>query len=115
MAAPPPQITITEGENLTVTGKNISSKTAYFKFGTSVNTADTILEVITPNSKELLAGDRIDMGDGNSYVVETIKETPVKFASGIPLLTQKTDISFPKPETKEYTPEKIATFLIFKK
>ncbi len=114
-AVAPPTITITEGENLSISGKNISTKTAHFKFGTSVSTSDTVLEVITPDSKEITTGDQINMGDGNSYVIETIKSTPVKYASGVPILNQKTNVVFPTQEAKQYTPEKIATFLIFKK
>lgn len=114
-SVPPPSISVTQDENLSISGKNISVKTAYFKFGTNVSTNDTVMEVITQDSKDIAVNDQIGVGDGNSYVVQSTDKTPVQFASGTPLVTQTTNIRFPKPEYKNITPEKVATFLIFKK
>lgn len=114
-SVPPPSLAVSQDENFTVSGKNISVKTAYFKYGTSVATNDTVMEVITQDSKDIAVNDQIAVADGNSYVVQSTDKTPVQFASGIPLVTQTTNIRFPKPEYKSIAPEKVATFLIFKK
>jgi hypothetical protein len=73
------------------------------------------MEIITRNSDEIKVNDQIVVSDENAYYVEAIDKTPVKFGSGIPLVTQTTNVRFPRPEVRAYTPEKIATFLIFKK
>lgn len=115
MAAPTPDLNVDKNQNLGVQNKNISTKTAYFKFGTSANTTDTVMEVITKDSDKIEVQDKIVVSDTNSYYVTQIDKTPVKFASGSPLVTQTTNVRFPRPEARSYTPEKVATFLIFKK
>jgi hypothetical protein len=114
-STPPPDISVSKNDNLSVQGKNISTKTAYFKFGTSVNTTDTVMEIITKDSDKIEVQDKIPVSDTEGYYVTNIDKTPVKFATGTPLVTQTTNIRFPRPEAKQYTPEKVATFLIFKK
>lgn len=122
MAAPPDKVTIAPAEisvsvddNLTVTGKTVSVKTAYFKFGSGVDTNDTVMEIITKDTKDIQVNDQIPLKDGNSYVITEIDRTNVEFASGTPLVTRTTNVRFPRPEAKTYAPEKVATFLIFKK
>lgn len=114
-SAPTPDLNVSKDQNITIQNKNISAKTAYFKFGTSVTTTDSIMEVITKDSEEIAVSDKIPVSDENSYYVTQIDKPPVKFASGIPLISQTTNVRFPKPEAKQYTPEKVATFLIFKR
>lgn len=114
-STPPPDLSVSKNENLTIQNKNISTKTAYFKFGTSTSTADTIMEVITKEPDQIEVTDQIVMSDTEAYYVTNIDKTSVKFASGTPLVTQTTNIRFPAPEAKQYAPEKVATFLIFKK
>jgi hypothetical protein len=114
-STPPPDLSISKNENLTIQNKNISTKTAYFKFGTSTATTDSIMEVITKEPDQLEVTDQIVMSGDENYYITNIDKTEVKFASGTPLVTQKTNIRFPTPETKQYAPEKVATFLIFKK
>jgi hypothetical protein len=115
MAAPKPSLNIDKNENLNIQNKNISTKTAYFKFGTSTATTDTVMEVITKEPEQIEVNDKIVMSGDDSYYVTQIDKTPVKFATGVPLVTQTTSVRFPRPEAKEYTPEKVATFLIFKR
>lgn len=115
MGAPKPSLNIDKNENLSVQNKNISTKTAYFKFGTSTSTTDTVMEVITKDSENIQVSDKIVIDNDDSYYVSQVDKTPVKFASGTPLVTQITNVRFPKPEAKEYAPEKVATFLIFKR
>ena len=114
-STPPPDISVSKDDNLSISNKNISMKTAYYKFGTSVTTDDTLMEIVTKDSKDIAVNDQINMGDGNSYVIKEIDKTPVKFASGTPLVSKTINVRFPRPEAKAYAPEKIATFLIFKK
>jgi hypothetical protein len=114
-STPPPDISVSKDENFTISNKNISIKTAYYKFGTNATTDDTVMEIITKDSKDIAVNDQIAMNEGNSYVVKQIDKTPVKFASGTPLVSKSMNIRFPRPEAKAYAPEKIATFLIFKK
>jgi hypothetical protein len=114
-SAPTPDLNVSKDQNLTIPNKNISTKTAYFKFGTSTATTDSIMEIITKDSEEIAVTDKIPVSEENSYYVTQIDKTPVKFASGTPLVTQSTSVRFPKPEAKQYTPEKVATFLIFKR
>lgn len=114
-STPPPDLNISKNENLIVQNKNISTKTVYFKFGTSSATTDTLMEVVGKDTQKIEVKDKIPVSDENSYYVTQVDKSPVKFATGTPLITQTTNIKFPKPEAKTYTPEKIATFLIFKK
>jgi hypothetical protein len=114
-STPPPDLSISKNENLGIQGKNISTKTAYFKFGTSTATTDTVMEVITKEPEQIEVNDKIVMSGDDSYYVTQIDKTPVKFATGVPLVTQTTNVRFPRPEAKQYTPEKVATFLIFKR
>lgn len=115
MAATPPDLNVSKNENIQIQNKNISTKTAYFKFGTSTTTADTIMEVITKEPDQIKVKDKLVINETNSYYVTQIDRTPVKFATGTPLVTQTTNVRFPKQEAKEYTPEKVATFLIIKR
>ena len=114
-SAPTPDLNLSKDQNITIQNKNISVKTAYFKFGTSTATTDTIIEIITKDSEKIMPADKIEVSNDNSYYVTQLDKTPVKFASGTPLVTQSTNVTFPKPEAKQYTPEKVATFLIFKR
>jgi hypothetical protein len=122
MAAPPVQptiapteVSVSTNDNLTISGKNVSLKTAYFKFGDSVTSDNTILEAITKDTDKIEVNDKIIMQDGNSYIIKEIEKTNVQFASGTALVSKAVSVRFPRPEAKTYAPEKVATFLIFKK
>jgi hypothetical protein len=123
MAAPTPsldpEMIIDKNKNLSVTGTptgtTISTKTAYFKYGVGASSDKAIMEVITKDSAGLTLNEQIQVSDQTIYVVEAIDKTPVKFASGTPLVSQNVNVKFPRPEVKNITPEKVVTFLIFKK
>lgn len=120
MAAPinpslDPSLIVEKNENLQFSESRISIKTANFKINTGASADTATMEIITSNPNDIKINDQIVVSDQNAYYVETIDRTPVKFGSGVPLITQTTNIRFPKPEAKLYTPEKIATFLIFKR
>lgn len=113
--APSPDLNLDKNTNLVFQNTTTTAKVAYFKFGTSSSTTDTVMEIITKDPNEIEVSDKIPVSTSNSYYVNEIDKTPVKFASGTPLVTQTTNIRFPTPEARAYTPEKVATFLIFKK
>jgi hypothetical protein len=128
MAAPSPSLTTSESYNIPP-GKNIPAiadenspgdsfiiKPVYFKLGTgAAGSTQSIAEVITKNPEKLQLNNELLLDDGNFYFVQQLDRTPVKFASGSPLVTQKTSINFPSPDIEGFIPEKVATFLIFKK
>jgi len=109
-----PDFNIAKNQNLTLSG-NISAKTAYFKLGYGASGNQSLAEIITKDSKEITTSTEVLLADGNKYYVQSVDKTPVKFSTGTPLITQKTNVRFPSFENILYTPEKIATFLIFKK
>jgi hypothetical protein len=120
MAAPidpslDPKLTVEKNQNLSMSDGKVSVKTAYFKINTGAAADTATMEVITKDPNDIAINDQIIISDQNAYYVEAIDKTPVKFGTGTPLVTQTTNIRFPKPEAKNYTPEKVATFLIFKK
>lgn len=110
-----PQLVVSKNENLNIQNKNITTKTAYFKLGTTTSTTNTVMEVITKDAKDIQVSDKIQITEDDSYYISQIDKSPVKFASGSPLISQTTSVRFPKPEAQSYAPEKVATFLIFKK
>lgn len=111
----PSEIAVSINDNLSISGKNVSIKTAYFKFGTGVTADNTLMEIITKDTEDIAVNDLISMQDGNLYVIKNIQKTNVEFASGTPLVSKTVNVRFPKQEAKTYAPEKVATFLIFKK
>lgn len=120
MAAPinpslDPNLIVEKNENYTISNSLISIKTANFKINTGASADTATMEIITKNPDEIKQNDQIVVSDQNAYYVQSIDKTPVKFGTGVPLVTQVTNVRFPRPEAKTYTPEKIATFLIFKK
>lgn len=120
MAAPinpslDPKLTIEKNQNLSMSDGRVSIKTAYFKINTGAAADTATMEVITKDPEEIKINDQIVVSEENAYYVQSINKTPIKFGTGTPLVTQTTNIRFPKPEAKNYAPEKIATFLIFKK
>lgn len=120
MAAPinpslDPSLTVEKNQNLSMSDGKVSVKTAYFKINTGAAADTATMEVITKDPEDIKINDQIIVSDQNAYYVQAINKTPVKFGTGVPLVTQTTNIRFPKPEAKNYTPEKVATFLIFKK
>lgn len=121
MAAPSlttdPDLTISKDQNISVnTGDlSVSAKTAYFKLGVGLTGDQSLIEMITKDSNQIGVNSQINVSATNPYYVQTIDKTAIKFGSGVPLISQSTNIRFPSPEAKIYTPEKVATFLIFKK
>jgi len=123
-----PSLTTSESFNIPP-GKNIPSvadetnpedtfiiKPVYFRLGTGVSgSTQSIAEVITKTPEKLQLNNELILGDGNVYYVQALDKTPIKFASGSPLVAQKTSVNFPSPDTEGFIPEKVATFLIFKK
>jgi hypothetical protein len=112
-----PNLTITKDQNVSLNKGNISvsAKTAYFKLGVGASRDQSLIEMITKDSKQIGVNSEINVSTSNPYYVQTIDKTAIKFGSGTPLISQSTNIRFPSPEAKTYTPEKVATFLIFKK
>lgn len=109
-----PDFNVAKNQNLTMSG-NVSVKTAFFRLGIGANADQSLAEVITKDSQKITTSSEVFLADGNKYYVQTVDQTPVKFASGAPLVTQRTNVRFPSQDLVLYTPEKIATFLIFKK
>ena len=110
-----PTMIVAPNTNLSISDTDITTKTAYFKYGVGACGNQAIMEVITKNPAGLTLNEKIPVSDQTEYIVQNIDKTPVKFASGIPLVSQNTSVRFPRPEAKQYTPEKVTTFLIFKK
>lgn len=110
-----PELTIGKNENFVFSTTQVSVKVANFKINTGASADTATMEIITRNADNIKINDQIVVSDSNAYYVEAIDKTPVKFGSGTPLVTQTTNVRFPRPEIRAYTPEKIATFLIFKK
>jgi hypothetical protein len=119
MAAPNPSLDpsmiVDKNSNLSTSESRISTKTAYFKYGVGASADQALMEVITKDSAGLTLNDEIPVSDETAYFIQAIDKTPVKFATGVPLVSQNTNIKFPRPEVKNITPEKVVTFLIFKK
>lgn len=90
----------------------VEAKTIYFKKQAG-NKA--LMEIVSKNPEAIAVNDSIKRSETVSYYVESIIPPQVKFGTGTPLLSQTTNISFPKAENDNFAPEKIATFLIFKK
>jgi hypothetical protein len=108
-----PNLNIQKDSNLSIS--TISAKTLYFKLGAGVSADKGLLEITTKDPGGITLNDEIKVSDTSTYYVQNVFKTPVKFGTGTPLLNQNTSVKFPKPEAKQYTPEKVATFLIFKK
>lgn len=120
MAAPinpslDPSLNVEKNNNYSISSSLVSIKTANFKINTGALADTATMEIITKDPNEIKINDQIVVSDQNAYYVEAIDKTPVKFGTGTPLVTQTTNVRFPSPEAKTYTPEKIATFLIFKR
>lgn len=107
-------LTIATDENVSIStiSGDVEAKTVYFK---KESTNDALMEIISKNPETIAVNDEIQRSNTVKYYVQSITPTQVKFGSGTPLLSQTTNISFPKQENDNYAPEKIATFLIFKK
>jgi len=112
-----PKLNVSKDQNFTVnTGTvSVAAKTAYSKLGVGASGDQALVEVITKDSKDIGVNSKISLSEDNPYYVQEVNKTSIKFASGSPLVSQSTNIKFPRPEAKQYAPEKIATFLIFKK
>jgi hypothetical protein len=110
-----PSMIVDKNTNLSVSGTRISTKTAYFKYGLGASADQALMEVITKDSAGLTLNEEIPVSDETAYYIQAVDKTPVKFASGVPLVSQNTNVKFPRPEVKNITPEKVVTFLIFKK
>lgn len=91
---------------------NVEAKTIFFKKETP---NDAVMEIMTKNADSIQTNSQIKRSDELTYYVQNITPPQVKFGSGTPLLSQSTTVSFPSIENKQFAPEKIATFLIFKK
>lgn len=122
MAAPinpssDPELSVPGNKNFTTsnTSTSVAIKTASFKINTGASADTATMEIITRNPGDIKINDQIVVSEQNAYYVEQIDKTPVKFGTGTPLVTQRTNVKFPRPEVRAYTPEKVATFLIFKK
>lgn len=105
-------IAIDEDVTINTSTGDVLAKTMYFKRQPD-NTA--VMEVVTKTPDSIAVNDEIVRSNTVTYYVESVTPPQVKFGSGTPLLTEKTSISFPEPALNNLAPEKIATFLIFKK
>ena len=105
-------ITVDEDVSIKTDSGDVLAKTMYFKREAN---ATALMEVVTKSPDSISVNDQIIRSDLVKYYVQSVTPPQVKFGSGTPLLTEKTSISFPEPTLNNFTPEKIATFLIFKK
>lgn len=107
-------LTIATDEDISISTStgNVEAKTIYFKKQT---TSTALMEIVSKNPQSISVNDTIKRSDTVNYYVQNITPPQVKFGTGTPLLSQTTNISFPKAENDNFAPEKIATFLIFKK
>jgi hypothetical protein len=105
---------IATDEDITINTNSgdVEAKTIYFK---KENTDDAVMEIVTKDSDSIEVNSQIKRSDDLTYYVQSITPPQVKFGTGTPLLSQTTTVSFPTVENKAFAPEKIATFLIFKK
>lgn len=120
MAAPinpslDPTLNIQKNSNFIFSNSGLSIKTANFKINSGASADTATMEIITKNPEEIQINDEIVVSDQNAYFVQSVEKSPIKFGSGIPLVTETTNIKFPKKEARSYSPEKVATFLIFKR
>lgn len=116
-----PDFNLGEGGNIPTVADSdfpdqvITLKSLHFKLGVGPSGSQSLLEATTKSPEKLQLNSELILGDGNKYYIQELNTTQVKFSSGVPLITEKTNIKFPSPEISNITPEKIATFLIFKK
>lgn len=105
-------VAIDEDVSIKTASGDVLAKTMYFKRQPD---ATAVMEAVTKSPDSIAVNDQIIRSDSFKYYVQSVTPPQVKFGSGTPLLTEKTSISFPEPTLNNFTPEKIATFLIFKK